>query len=247
VISRSTVNVAARYRDARSSGHQRSDFELKTWRSRSTSSTTRAWMRHHNLFRVLQAIELFSRRAWVRSQSDRGATHISAIKRRVLNPFAKGSVMPQRPPNTEAKVTGVCIHKTGSDSSIATMTMNQCQFVFTHLPGLLHNFAKSSVEHDLSRMVTVKINLHLSYPGSVELGANRVSLEKNIAQKTNRIGVSERGRTTFGRWIEFVVVSNGLCARSGRRFRKTSNAACSRRHASAGADVPAEPVRWSFP
>jgi hypothetical protein len=135
-------------------------------------------VKRHNRYHVLQTTELFSRRVWVRSQSDRGATHIPAIKGRVLNPLAKRAVMPQGPPNTEAEVTGVCIHKTRSDSSIATMAMNQCQFVFTHLPGLLHNFAKSSVEHDLSRMVTVKVNFHLSYPASLKLEANRVSPEK---------------------------------------------------------------------
>src|ERR1700730_14172246 len=93
----------------------------------------------------LEAIELFSRRVGVGFQSDRGAAHLPAIKRRVLDPLAKRAVVPQRPPNTEAKVTGVCIHKTRSNSSIAAMTMNQCQFVLPHLPSLLHNFAKSSV------------------------------------------------------------------------------------------------------
>ena len=69
--------------------------------------------------------------------------------------------MAQRVPNTETKVTGVCIHETRSDASIAAMTMNQCQFIFTHLPSLLHNFPKSSVEHNLRRMIPVKINFHL--------------------------------------------------------------------------------------
>jgi hypothetical protein len=75
--------------------------------------------------------------------------------------LAKRAVVPQRPPNTEAKVTGVRIYKTRSNSSIATMSMNECQFVFPHFPSLLHNFAKSSVEYDFSRMVAVKVNFHL--------------------------------------------------------------------------------------
>lgn len=45
----------------------------------------------------LEAIELFSRRVGVRFQSDGGAAHLPAIKRRVLNPLAKRAVVPQRP------------------------------------------------------------------------------------------------------------------------------------------------------
>ncbi len=83
--------------------------------------------------------------------------------------------MPQRTPDKESKVTGVCIHKTRSNSSVATMTMNQCQLIFTHLPTLLHNLAKSSVEQDFSRMVAVKVDFHIFPPGSLELGTDRVS------------------------------------------------------------------------
>ena len=115
------------------------------------------------------ASKLFPRRVWVRFQSDRGRTHLATIQRRVLNPSAKRLVMSQRLPNTETKVTGVCIHKTRSNSSISSMTMNQCQFVFTYLPSLLHNFSESSVEHDFRRMISVKINFHLLTPDSLRL------------------------------------------------------------------------------
>ena len=40
------------------------------------------------------------------------------------------------------------------------MTMNQGQFTFTHLPSLLHNLGKNSVEYDFSRMIAVKVNFH---------------------------------------------------------------------------------------
>ena len=43
----------------------------------------------YELFRVLQAIQVFSRWAWVRFQFDRGAAPLPAIKRCVLNPLAK--------------------------------------------------------------------------------------------------------------------------------------------------------------
>jgi hypothetical protein len=115
------------------------------------------------------AVKLFPRRVWVRFQSNRGRTHLATIQRRVLNPSAKRLVMSQRPPNTKTKVTGVRIHKTRSNSSIAAMTMNQCQFVFTHLPSLLYNFAESSVEHDFRWMISVKINFHLFIPDSPRL------------------------------------------------------------------------------
>jgi hypothetical protein len=41
------------------------------------------------------------------------------------------------------------------------MTMNKYQFFFPHFPSLLNNLAESPVEDDISRMVAVKINLHL--------------------------------------------------------------------------------------
>ena len=111
-------------------------------------------------------MKLFPRRVRVRFQPDRGRTHFATIQGRVLNPSAKRLVMSQRLPNTKTEVTGVCIHKTRSDASIAAMTMNQCQFVFTHLPGLLHNFPESSVQHDFGRMIPVKVNFHLLAPKS---------------------------------------------------------------------------------
>src|SRR5216683_758576 len=63
------------------------------------------------------------------------------------------------------------------------MTMNQHQFIFTHLPSLLHNLAKSSVEHDFSRMVAVKVNFHIFSPGALELGAERLSPRKRIVDQ----------------------------------------------------------------
>jgi hypothetical protein len=68
--------------------------------------------------------------------------------------------MPQRLPNTKAKVAGVCIYKPGRDSAISTMTMNQGQIAFAHLPSLSDNFAESSVENDFRWVVTVEVNLH---------------------------------------------------------------------------------------
>ena len=134
-------------------------------------------------------IKLFPRRVRVRLQPDRGRTHLATIQRRVLNPSAKRLVMSQRLPNTETKVTGVCIHETRSDASIAAMTMNQCQFVFTHLPSLLHNYPKSSVEHDFRRMIPMKVNFHLLAP--YPRPHNQLDVAKN------RVGDSEQRRPYF--------------------------------------------------
>ncbi len=62
--------------------------------------------------------------------------------------------------NAKAKITGVRIHKPGTDSSIASVAMNQCEFVFAHLPSLLQDLGERSVEHDFSGMIAVKVNLH---------------------------------------------------------------------------------------
>ncbi len=97
--------------------------------------------------------------------------------------------MSQRLPNTQTKVTGVCIHETRSDAAIAAMTMNQYQFVFTHLPSLLHNYPKSSVEHDFRRMIPVKVNFHLLAPNP------RTQNQLEIAK--NRIGDSDQRRPHF--------------------------------------------------
>lgn len=95
-----------------------------------------------------------------------------ATERRVLNPLTKGSVVAQRLSNTEAKITGVRIHKPWTDSSIASVTMNQSKFVFAHLPSLLQDLGECPVEHDFSRMIAVKINLHPLRPGQHEFRAN---------------------------------------------------------------------------
>ncbi|MDQ1410968.1 MAG: hypothetical protein QOJ41_2703 [Acidobacteriaceae bacterium] len=69
--------------------------------------------------------------------------------------------MAQCTPNAKSEVAGIRIHKTRRDATISTMAMNQRKFIFTHLPGLLQNHAKNSVEHDFSRMVAMKVDFHL--------------------------------------------------------------------------------------
>jgi hypothetical protein len=72
----------------------------------------------------LEAINLFSGRLWIAFEPDRRATHLAAIKSGVPNPSTKRLVMPESTPNTQSKITGVCVHKTRADSSIATVAMD---------------------------------------------------------------------------------------------------------------------------
>jgi hypothetical protein len=97
----------------------------------------------------------------------------------MLDPLAKRRVIPQCPSNTESKVTGVGVHKSGCEATITTMAMNQRQVTLPHLPSLFQNLAKNSVECDFSGMVTVKVDFHFFPPCCWDRAANRVSSEKN--------------------------------------------------------------------
>ena len=96
----------------------------------------------------------------------------------MLDPLAKRPVLPQCLPDTETKVTGVRVHESRCNSTIATMAVNEGEFELTHLPSLSQNLAQNSVEHDLSWMVAVKVDLHLFLSLRSVVRANRVSCEK---------------------------------------------------------------------
>jgi hypothetical protein len=104
---------------------------------------------------------------------------LSAIERRMLDPLAERLLVPQCPPNTESEVTGVGVHESRCNATIAPMAVNEDEFELTHLPRLLQNLAKNSVEHDLSWMVAVKVDLHLSLPFRSVARANTVAYEKD--------------------------------------------------------------------
>jgi hypothetical protein len=61
----------------------------------------------------------------------------------MLDPLAKRPVLPQRPPNTESKVTGVRVHESRCNATIATVAVNQREFDLTYLPSLLQNLGKN--------------------------------------------------------------------------------------------------------
>ena len=96
----------------------------------------------------------------------------------MLDPLAKGPVIPQCPSNTESKVAGIGVHESRCDTAITPMAVNQRQFTFPHLPGLLQNRAKNSVEYDFSGMVAVKVDFHLFLPVRWGLAANGMSSEE---------------------------------------------------------------------
>jgi len=108
------------------------------------------------------------------------------------NPLAKRLLVPQCPPNTESEVTGVRVHESRCNATIAPMAVNEDKFDFTHLPRLWQNLAQNSVEHDLSWMVAVKVDLHLSLPLRSVGRANRVSYEKEwLDYRSSAYGASE--------------------------------------------------------
>ena len=60
--------------------------------------------------------------------------------------------MAQRLSNAKAKITGVRIHKPRADSSIASVSMDQYELIFPHLPGLLD--VASGLEQGLARALS---------------------------------------------------------------------------------------------
>jgi hypothetical protein len=68
------------------------------------------------------------------------------------DPLAKRLLLPQRPPNAKAKVSGVGIHESRRNSTIATMPVNERYLMLTHFPCSLQYLAKNSVENDFSWM-----------------------------------------------------------------------------------------------
>lgn len=80
--------------------------------------------------------------------------------------------MAQGMSNTKAKVSSVRIHKPRTDSTIASVAVNQGELIFAHLPGLLQDLGERTVEHDFRRMIAMKVNLHRSAPGQKYSFAN---------------------------------------------------------------------------
>ena len=104
---------------------------------------------------------------------------MATVKCRVPDPLAQRIVVAQRPSNTESKVTGVGVHKSGCDATITTMAVKSASADSHPFPSLLQNLAKNSVEYDFSGMEAVKVDFHFSPPSCWDLAANRVLSKKN--------------------------------------------------------------------
>lgn len=89
---------------------------------------------------------------------------MATVKCRVPDPLTQRFVVAQRTPNTKSEVAGIRIHETRGNATITTMAMNQRKFILTHLPSLLQNRAKNSVEHDFGWMVPMKVDFHFCLP-----------------------------------------------------------------------------------
>jgi hypothetical protein len=94
------------------------------------------------------------------------------------DPLAKRLLLPQRPPNAEAKVSGVGIHKSRCNATIATMPVNERQLTLTHFPCFLQDLTKNSVENDFSWMVAVKVDFHCVPLVCWSRGTERMALSR---------------------------------------------------------------------
>jgi len=94
------------------------------------------------------------------------------------DPLSKRLFLPQRPPNAEAKVSGVGIHKSRCNATIATMPVNEGQLTLTHFPCFLQDLTKNSIEHDFSWMVAVKVDFHCVPLVCCGRGAERMALSR---------------------------------------------------------------------
>src|SRR5579864_1221539 len=94
-------------------------------------------------------------------QGHTGKTGVAAVKCCVVNPSAQIFVMPQGTSYLQAKEPCVGVDEAWRDASVAAVPVDQDQFSFSHLPGLLHNFRQHAAPHYFSRMISMKIVLHL--------------------------------------------------------------------------------------
>lgn len=85
--------------------------------------------------------------------------------------------MPQGASYLQAKDAGVGVDEAGRDASVAAVPVDQNQFSFSHLPGLLHNFRKHTALHYLCRMISMKIELHVDPLAWCTLRSRRVFQE----------------------------------------------------------------------
>jgi hypothetical protein len=78
------------------------------------------------------------RRARVSFELHGRRTIVAAIERGVLDPLPETGIVPQFSADLCAEMAGVCIYKTGRQTSTATVTVNKLNASGAHLPRLLN-------------------------------------------------------------------------------------------------------------
>src|SRR5262249_852234 len=78
-----------------------------------------------------------------------------------MNPSPQRFVVSHCAANGQPEISGVCVYKSRSDSSIPAVPVNQPQGPCTHFPSLLHQLFQHSVKNDLGRVVSMKVNFHV--------------------------------------------------------------------------------------
>ncbi len=68
--------------------------------------------------------------------------------------------MPQGSSYLEPEEASVRVNETWSDTTIATMPMDEYQSILSHLPGLLQELRKDTVPHNFRWVISVKVDLH---------------------------------------------------------------------------------------
>ncbi len=68
--------------------------------------------------------------------------------------------MPQGPSYLESEEASIRVNETWSDTTIATMPMDEYQSILSHLPGLLQELSKDTVPHNFRWVISVKVDLH---------------------------------------------------------------------------------------
>jgi hypothetical protein len=139
-------------------------------------------------------IEFSSRRARVSFELHDRRPIVAAIEGAVLDPSPETSVAPQFSPDLYAKMAGVCIYKTGRQTSTATVAVNEPNTSAAHLPRLLNHPTEGRsgcycvrVTGYVSRVISMQIDRDLGEhlkrsPSSLD----KLSLNRKLLYRSER-------------------------------------------------------------
>ena len=78
----------------------------------------------------------------------------------MVNPSPQRLVLPHCASNGQPEISCICVYKARADSAVPSVAVDKRQRFGAGLPGLSHNCVEHSVEDDLGRVVSVKIDFH---------------------------------------------------------------------------------------